>query len=99
MIQPAVSSSGAVSLIEIAIATSRPVMMPGTADLSTILRSVQVERQAEGLGAFPVGTGHLGQRRLRGLGEVRDDDHGEHQHRGQQAEAQCKPITSAMKPT
>jgi hypothetical protein len=39
--QPAVSSSGAVSLIEIAIATSRPGTIPGTADFSTILRSVQ----------------------------------------------------------
>ncbi len=62
-------SSGAVSLIEIAIATSRPVTIPGSAAFSTILRSVQVERQAEGLGAISVGAGHLGQRRFRRLGE------------------------------
>jgi hypothetical protein len=40
--QPAVYSSGAVSPTVIAIATRRPVMMPGVAVLSTIFRSVHI---------------------------------------------------------
>ena len=40
-LQPAVSSSGAVSPTEIAIAMSNPVTIPGTAALNMILRSAQ----------------------------------------------------------